>query len=100
MMADDWYEQHKKRVAERKEKAKKLYSELSREEVMKYFKDYGCSNEFSDEKSAACNLAWELHELDMAAHPEDHKVVNTEPYRCYHKTSCKCGMASACDSSD
>lgn len=100
MTDEEFYTEQKKKVAARKEKAQRLYDSLSRDELKKHFKSYGCCNGFSDEEREACNLAWELHDIDMAKHPEDHNVTRSEPYPCYHLTSCTCGMSSSCDTSD
>lgn len=45
-------------------------------------------------------IAREYHNRRMKDFPNDHKIREEEPYRCYHKTVCTCGFSEACDSSD
>lgn len=66
----------------------------------RFLKDFGCIN-FRDNKfMEELELAREFHYHHKQLHPEKHDEHETEPFRCYHKTVCKCGFSEAVDSSD
>lgn len=66
----------------------------------RFLRDHGCINFVTDDYMHEVKLARVYHYLSMAAYPEEHDCHEEEPYRCYHKTVCKCGFSEACDSSD
>lgn len=66
----------------------------------RFFKNFGCINFQSKEFFHELGLARIWHARQMKLCPEKHELHNTEPYRCYHQTSCSCGYSEACDSSD
>lgn len=93
-------EELEKRAIE-KERARVFYENSDPAVIRQmYFKDYGCINFKTKEFYDGLQFARDLHDIDEARHPELHDKHTTEPYRCYHKTVCKCGFSEACDSSD
>lgn len=85
-----------------KEDAERIYTTTPREEVFKtYFKNWGTKNMWSDEEWDAYLLANAIHNLDVAAHPEDHKKMPQKyHWNCWEEDNCSCGFCSSCDSSD
>lgn len=66
----------------------------------RFLKDYGCVNFIGAEREREFALSREFHRRHSEAHPALHECVESEPYRCYHRVSCRCGWGWACDSSD
>ena len=93
----DWSERKKLIAAEVSDLVLKFgYEDLDK----RFLKDHGCRNLMSDEEMHEVSLAREYHNQRMKDFPNNHKVREEEPYRCYHKTVCTCGFSEACDSSD
>lgn len=66
----------------------------------KWFRNYGTCNDWDNERARLFRIASILHDRDMKAHPELHKVHRVDTIRGWHETSCTCGYKHSCDSSD
>ena len=81
----------------------KLEAATPEDELAKrFFVNHGCINFQSQEFYHELGLARRFHARHMKRHPEAHPggIVESEPYRCYHQSSCACGFKEAYDSSD
>lgn len=99
------YDERMKQYEEEQRKLKAELEQLLVSEPLdvlkkRFCRNFGCINFCSDEFAHELRLARLFHGVITKADPDAHKLTETEPYRCYHKTSCRCGFSEACDSGD
>jgi len=94
---EEYEERQKKLIAE----VDALWENGGEEQLAKrFFKNFGCINFVPADVEHELGLARTFHDFHKKLHPEMHQMTETEPYRCYHVSRCKCGFCTACDSSD
>ena len=91
----------RKSIIKESEDAADAEGEITDTVRRKWFIEYGMMNDWDDEIRRKQHIASILHERDMAAHPEMHKITKTDDnVRCWHSTRCICGYGYGCDTSD